>query len=89
MSLRIEPGLLPAGWCWCKDQWIIAGLEDFDEAGKLHSRGGCWRRDRASRLMGLPQALETTFPCCGHCPCHGMDHAVPCPVTGCAGQVGS
>lgn len=83
--LRIEPddALMPAGWCWCGHNWLIRGIDEFAEAGLLHSRGGCWPRDRATRTLGLPHALETTWSCCGHCPCTGMDHAVPCPVDGC------
>lgn len=81
--------LLAAGWCWCADVWLIGGLADFREGGKLHTREGCWPRDRASRVHGLPAALGTTYRCCEHCPCVGMDHVVPCPVDGCAGGIGS
>lgn len=96
LSVLAEPHMgtrryieLPAGWCWCADNWLIAGIEDFKEGGKLHSREGCWPRDRATRIHGLPGALDTTFPCCEHCPCRGMDHAVPCPIDGCEGRIGS
>lgn len=41
--LPIEPdtGLLPAGWCWCGQIWMISGLPDFAEGGLLHRRDAC------------------------------------------------
>lgn len=41
--MRIEPdaGLLPAGWCWCGQIWMIGGLPDFAEGGLLHRRNDC------------------------------------------------
>jgi hypothetical protein len=89
--LRIETdqALLPAGWCWCGQIWMIAQADEFAEGGLLHSREGCWARDRAHRPLGLVDALDTTYPCCEHCPCQGREHVVACPVDGCEGQVGS
>lgn len=65
MSVPIEPdaGLLMPGWCWCADNWLIAGIADFVEGGKLHSREGCWKRLPQVCPLGLPDALDVTFPC--------------------------